>query len=179
MVVEQRPPVKVAIAVIGEGGRFLVARRREGDSLAGYWEFPGGRPQRGEDFETCVVREVGEELGIIVQVEKKWGVIRYQYPDRRVTLHVFRCRHVAGDPKALECAEWRWVVGEELLTLKFPPANERLIQVLAGEAADVGVGRESLPSPHPLPHRERGSRSGEGGSGREGCPRAKAAAPKG
>lgn len=123
-------PLIVAAGVVSHQGRFLITRRLLGASFAGYWEFPGGKVNPGEGLKAALQRELQEELGIQVEVDAERMVIEHRYSNRAVRLHCFDCRLVGGEPRALECAEWRWVRPEELDQFQFPPANIALIQSL-------------------------------------------------
>ena len=120
----------VAVGVVSHQGRFLITRRMPGASFAGYWEFPGGKVNPGESLKAALQRELQEELGIRVEVNVERMVIEHRYPKRTVRLHCFDCRLVEGEPRALECAEWRWVHPEGVNEFQFPPANLALVRAL-------------------------------------------------
>lgn len=121
----------VVVAVIEREGLYLVAQRRPGDSFEGLWEFPGGKLDPGETLEEGLAREIREELGIRIAVGAKRMVVEHRAPDRTILLHCFNCRWLEGEPQAIECAAWRWVRAEELKALRFPPASQPLIEVVA------------------------------------------------
>ncbi len=123
-------PLEVAVAVIKRNGHVLIAQRRPGDSFGGHWEFPGGKLRPGETLEICLVREIQEELGLMIAVDKPLMVIEHPYPNRTIRLHCFACRIVSGEPQAIECTAWRWVTPQELHQFEFPPASGPLIEVL-------------------------------------------------
>ena len=124
------PIIQVAVALVQQEGRYLIARRLESSPLGGYWEFPGGKCKPGERYEDCVIRELSEELGIAVEVLGLYRTIEHAYPDRTVQLYFYRCRMISGEPKALSSQEIRWAKREELGQYRFPPANESLVQEL-------------------------------------------------
>lgn len=119
----ERKTLQVAAAVIEHRGRYLITRREAGVHLAGYWEFPGGKREADETFETCARREVFEEVGIEITTPKPLTVTCYDYPDKSVELHFFTCSLSHGEPQPLGCAEFRWVTPEELGEYSFPPAD--------------------------------------------------------
>jgi mutator protein MutT len=122
----------VAVGIVFHDSKVLIARRRAGDVLGGYWEFPGGKCEPGETLEQCLRRELLEELAIHVQPVICFSPIRHEYPDRCICLHPFLCTHESGEPKALACDELRWVEPPQLVQFTFPPANQQLIeQVIA------------------------------------------------
>lgn len=120
-----------AIAVVRRAGKILVARRPSGKHLAGYWEFPGGAVEPGETAEQAVRRELLEEVGLDVNVTGRDEPIDWDYGDKRVLLDVFICEAPAGEPRAIQCDEVRWVEPHELPGYRFPPANEALVRKLA------------------------------------------------
>ena len=122
-----------AIAVVRRDGKILIARRPSGKHLAGYWEFPGGAVEPGETPEQAVTRELREEVGLDVTVTGRGESIDWDYGDKRVLLDVFICEAPAGEPRAIQCDEVRWVEPRELAGYRFPPANEALVRGLAGQ----------------------------------------------
>lgn len=126
------PTFHIAIALIWRDGKLLIARRPPQTHLANFWEFPGGKCEEGEMLEDCLVREVGEELGIEVKVTSAREAMEYAYAERKVILHPFDCALVAGEPQARGCQEWRWVEPESLRHYEFPPANAPLMEELVG-----------------------------------------------
>ena len=121
--------IVVTAAVIERGGRFLVTRRLEGTHLAGFWEFPGGKCHEGESLVECLRREIVEELGVDAIVSDEIFQVTHEYPERSVTLHFFACS-LTADPQPRLGQQMRWVAREDLRTLKFPPADDRLIDLL-------------------------------------------------
>ena len=124
----------VTAAVVRRGDRYLVTRRPGGVHLEGFWEFPGGKCEPGEDHESCLRREIDEELGADVRVGRKIFEVAHEYPDRAVELHFFDCELI-GEPVARLGQEVRWVAAGELDTLEFPPADAELIRILGERAA--------------------------------------------
>ena len=116
-------------AVIERGGQILIARRRAGGHLGGFWEFPGGKRQDGEAPEAALVREIREELDAVVSVGELLEDVRWTYPEKTVRLRFFRCT-VAGEPRATEGQEIAWVSPSELDGFEFPPADAGLVSRL-------------------------------------------------
>lgn len=114
-------------------GRLLIARRCDGDHLAGLWEFPGGKREPGEPYPDCLRRELTEELGIEVEVGRLYEEIVHAYPERTVRLRFFLCRWLRHEPQCLGCAEWAWVTREDLKHYAFPAADARLLERLQSD----------------------------------------------
>jgi mutator protein MutT len=124
-----RTPLVVLAAVIERDGRILVTRRLEGTHLSGLWEFPGGKCEAGESHETCLGRELLEELGVRADIGSELLTVEHAYPTRTVRLH-FRTCAIHGEPQALLGQEMRWVRRAELGALQFPEADRELIELL-------------------------------------------------
>lgn len=103
------PHYEVVAAVIRNGDRVLIDKRRADGLLGGLWEFPGGKVEMGEDHHTALVREIKEELGVDISVRDGCGVYQHAYTHFRVTVFVFSATITAGKPSALEADEIRWV----------------------------------------------------------------------
>jgi len=122
--------VEVAVGLIRQEGRYLIARRKRGVHLAGFWEFPGGKREAGESLVECLHRELFEELRIRVSLPVPFTTIRHDYPDKVVELHFFRCEIEQGQATPVDSEEIRWVRPDELAFFKFPPADEAIIRAL-------------------------------------------------
>jgi 8-oxo-dGTP diphosphatase len=126
--------IEVAAALVRDaGGRYLITQRRRGSHLEGLWEFPGGKRQPDEPLEICLRRELTEELAATFAVEEKVETIHWEYPDRTVVLHFFRCRLESGTIEPLEDQAMAWVEPERLVDYKFLPADRALIERLKRE----------------------------------------------
>jgi mutator protein MutT len=124
--------VEVTAALIQDAkGRYLITQRRRGSHLEGLWEFPGGKRDAGEDLEACVSRELTEELGARFTVGDLVETIRWEYPDRTVVLHFYRCHLQSGTIEPQESQAMAWVAPEDLARYDFPPADRALIARLA------------------------------------------------
>ena len=128
--------VDVAAALIRDAeGRYLITQRRRGSHLEGLWEFPGGKCEAGEDMEACLARELTEELGARFVVGEKVDTIRWEYPDRTVVLHFYRCRRASGTIEPQESQAMAWVTPQDLPRHDFPPADRELIVRLGAATA--------------------------------------------
>jgi mutator protein MutT len=132
--------VEVAAGLIHHGGRYLIARRKPGVHLAGFWEFPGGKREPDESLTECLRRELFEELGVLVDLPIPYRIVRHDYPEKIVELHFFRCAIEEGEARPVDCDEIRWVRPEEMRHFEFPPADRAIIDALcldAGEETDA------------------------------------------
>lgn len=125
------PHKQIGVAVItDEQGNILIDRRKQEGLLGGLWEFPGGKIEPGEAVEDCVRREIKEELDIEIEVGNRLITIEHAYTHFKVTLNVFNCKHVSGEPKPIECDEIKWVTLSEIDEYPFPKANSQIIAAL-------------------------------------------------
>jgi A/G-specific adenine glycosylase len=127
----ERPHYDVTAAVIHhDDGRLLIAQRKPEAMLGGLWEFPGGKCQPGETLPDCLRREIREELGLEIEAGRHLTTIEHGYTHFRISLHVFECRHLDGEPRALDCAAWRWVGLADLADFAFPVTDQKIIHLL-------------------------------------------------
>lgn len=127
------PPIDVVAGVIRrEDGRLLISQRLADDTLGGYWEFPGGKVDPGEELKAALARELQEELGIEAEIGAEIHRIVHPYPDRDVRLYFFDARIVSGELQKLEVADFRWVTTDELMNYQFPEADRPLLDQLRG-----------------------------------------------
>ncbi len=122
--------IEVAAGLVFRAGKLLLTRRYPEAHQGGLWEFPGGKREPNESFPQCLQRELREELGIEVLVGQLVETITHAYPEKTVLLKFFHCTVQSGEPRALGCADLRWVTPEELGEHDFPPADQRLLGYL-------------------------------------------------
>jgi len=127
----------VVAAVVERAGRFLVTRRQHGVHLEGYWEFPGGKVDPGEDHQTALRRELREELDVDCEPGELMLTTAHDYDDRRITLCFYRCT-LGGTPRALLGQEVRWATRDDLGQLRFPPADDELIRLVRRSPGEGG-----------------------------------------
>ncbi|MGN6504531.1 MAG: (deoxy)nucleoside triphosphate pyrophosphohydrolase [Tepidisphaeraceae bacterium] len=123
--------VAVAIGIVIERGRLLICQRKATAVLGGLWEFPGGKVEPGESDADAAIRELREELGIVVRPIEHLAPITHTYPHATIRLQPILCRLVDGSPRAIECVDFRWVAPEALRDYTFPEANGPLLAIVA------------------------------------------------
>jgi 8-oxo-dGTP diphosphatase len=121
-----------AVALVDRDGRVLLAQRPAGKSMAGLWEFPGGKVRPGETPEAALIRELHEELGI-----ETWAsclapltFASHAYPDFHLLMPLFACRKWEGTPRSKEGQALKWVRAKDLRDYPMPPADIPLIPIL-------------------------------------------------
>jgi len=128
-----RPMVLVAaVALVDADGRVLIAQRPAGKSMAGLWEFPGGKVDAGETPEHALVRELHEELGIETAASclAPIAFASHGYETFHLLMPVFACRKWAGTPQPREGQALKWVMPGELSRYPMPPADVPLVALL-------------------------------------------------
>ncbi len=122
----------VACALIDADRRVLIARRPEGKTLAGLWEFPGGKLDPNERPEAALIRELREELGIAVEAPclAPLTFASFAYPDFHLLMPLYVCRRWTGLVVAHEHQALKWVLPKNLRDYPMPPADAPLIPAL-------------------------------------------------
>ena len=133
-------PIKIAIAVVKKGDRFLVAQRSQNQVLAGFWEFPGGKIEADESDLEAAVRECFEETGVTVAAVGRYMTVEHSYEHGDLQLSFIAC-----EPKPTACAlnqPFCWVEREQLVELSFPEANAGIVEQLRSRRDIVRLIRE-------------------------------------
>lgn len=133
------PHYTIAVGVIWDKAqqKVLIALRPETGLLAGMWEFPGGKCEDNETLAQCVVREIKEETGLVVEVASKLGEVKHAYTHFKITMHAFHCQLISGKAKPQKSQEIRWVKIDELEAYAFPKANKVILQKLIQSQQDA------------------------------------------
>jgi 8-oxo-dGTP diphosphatase len=121
-----------AVALVDADGRVLLAERPAGKSMAGLWEFPGGKVNPGETPEAALIRELAEELGIDVTASclAPFTFASHAYPDFHLLMPLYVCRKWSGTPTAREGQRFDWVRPRRLADYPMPPADGPLVALL-------------------------------------------------
>lgn len=127
--------ITVAAAIIEKNETFLIARKRAGLHLAGYWEFPGGKLEENETPEKCLQRELLEEFGIQCRVEEFAGESIYDYGTKKIRLLGYKVRHLGNNFTLSDHDAIRWLPMDDLVnslsSLAWAPADIPLVQAVA------------------------------------------------
>jgi 8-oxo-dGTP diphosphatase len=122
----------VAVALVDVDGRVLLAQRPEGKSMAGLWEFPGGKIAPGETPEAALIRELREELGIDVAEAclAPFTFASHRYERFHLLMPLYVCRRWKGTPAPQEGQQLAWVRPARLGEYPMPPADKPLVALL-------------------------------------------------
>jgi mutator protein MutT len=122
--------IDVGIACIFKDGKYLVQSRPEGKSFCGFWEFPGGKREKGENFKTCVKREIQEEVRLDISVSPYFydEIFHFKKTDLYLRFHLAVIKN--GTPKALEKQKLKWIEAKDFFKEKFLPTNHKALRIL-------------------------------------------------
>ena len=122
--------IEVVAAIIRKDGKIFATQRGYGD-FKDWWEFPGGKIESGESPEQALVREIREELSTDIIIEKLLRTVEYDYPKFHLTLHCYLCTLVSDSLHLNEHEAARWLTKDDIYTVKWLPADEEVLEMLA------------------------------------------------
>lgn len=122
--------IEVAAAIIERDGKYLIAKRAQHKPLAGYWEFPGGKIEKDETPEHCLLRELKEELSIQVEVLQFIAENTHDYGTFTVCLKAYRCLFIEGEFTLVDHEEIAWISLEQMNDYQLAPADFPFVKVL-------------------------------------------------
>jgi 8-oxo-dGTP diphosphatase len=122
--------IPVVTGLLRTNGQILLGLRPKGESLAGAWEFPGGKIDQGENPVGALKRELMEELGIEAEIGKLRMVHTHSYGERGVLLLFYDVNFWKGEPKTLYHEDLKWVSADDLATTAIPEANRQILKEL-------------------------------------------------
>ncbi|OQY43205.1 MAG: hypothetical protein B6240_12955 [Desulfobacteraceae bacterium 4572_87] len=124
------PEYRIAVGVIWKDSRVLITQRKPEGLLGGLWEFPGGKIQNGETPSNACIREIKEEVNLVVETEKRVARIRHAYTHFKIVMDVFPCIYRNGKIKLRGPVDYRWIRLSEIDRFPFPGANRKFIPLL-------------------------------------------------
>ena len=131
---DTRKTIEVVAAVIVKDGKYFATQRGYGE-WKDWWEFPGGKMEPAETPEEALRREISEELATEIDVGALLTTVEHDYPGFHLTMHCYLCTIVSGQLSLLEHEDARWLTKEGLHTVKWLPADERVIEELIAKDA--------------------------------------------
>lgn len=128
---EQKKTIRVVAAVILSDDRQSVfATQRGYGEWKDWWEFPGGKIERGETPQQALKREIMEELATRIEVDDRLTTVDYDYPAFHLTMHCFLCRVCQGHLQLLEHEVAKWLTKNDLDSVRWLPADEEVVTIL-------------------------------------------------
>ena len=125
--------IAVVAALIVRDGKLMIAQRPAGKHMAGKWEFPGGKIEKGETPEKALERELSEELGVKTETGRIYYAIHHSYPEKDVLLLFYRSRLLEGEPRPIEEADIRWIEESQIRDFDWAEADAPLIDLIASD----------------------------------------------
>ncbi len=135
-----KPHIHVTAAVIRKNNRILLTKRPKEADFGNFWEFPGGKQEPGETLETCLEREIEEEVGIKIHAQERLMTVDHEYGSKFISLHVFACTILEGKPQAIECKAFQWVAPRDLDGFELPPPDMQVVDFLRKTSRQSGCG---------------------------------------
>lgn len=123
----------VAAAIILDKGKVLIAQRKAGSHMEFRWEFPGGKLEGNETPEQALVREIKEELDMVIEPVEIYKAIRHKYKDKDILLLAYICRLVHGEGKPIECNDFKWIGKEQLKLYEYTLADVDIVEKLKND----------------------------------------------
>ena len=124
--------IQVAAAIIRENDKILICKRGAGGNCAFLWEFPGGKLEKGETLEECLIRECKEELEINIAIKCIFAETTYKYPDREIAFTFFTADYIGGKMKMNVHQDIKWVLPNELKNYELCSADTGIVERLQG-----------------------------------------------
>ena len=128
--IEDMKSIRVVAAVIRDNDRIFATQRGYGN-YKGWWEFPGGKIETGETPQEALKREIREELDTIVEVGDLIACVEYDYPEFHLSMDCFWCRIQEGNLHLNEAEDARWLTKENLMSVKWLPADLEVLEVIS------------------------------------------------
>ena len=128
--IEGMKSIRVVAAVIRDNDRIFATQRGYGN-YKGWWEFPGGKIEAGETPQDALKREIREELDTLVEVEDLIACVEYDYPEFHLSMDCFWCTILEGNLHLNEAEDARWLTKENLMGVKWLPADLEVLEVIS------------------------------------------------
>ena len=122
--------IHVAAAIIRKNGKFMIAKRAMYKHMGGFWEFPGGKIEKKETLENCLLRELDEELKIKVKIVRYLGENTHEYETFTILLKAYLCDFIEGEFTLIDHDEIKWVTIIELSNYPLAPADIPFLKLL-------------------------------------------------
>lgn len=123
--------IKVVAAAIRKDGKYFCAQRPEGKSLAGFWEFPGGKLEENESPEEALIREIQEEFASEIKIINYVNEASYEYDFGTVVMKTFEAELISGKLPLLEHQDSKWLSPSELQQLNWAPVDRPAVDLLS------------------------------------------------
>lgn len=120
--------IEVVAGIIYKDNKFLIAQRNFKKTQGGLWEFPGGKVEKNETYETALIREIKEEFDAEIQVTEYVGENIHHYPEKDIKLIFYKAKLLSKDIKLLEHENYKWITKDEKSNFEFSPADTAIFE---------------------------------------------------
>jgi len=121
---------EVVCGIIYKEDKIFIARKKKGKSLAGFWEFPGGKIEKNESPEEALERELNEELGMSISIKDYLGSNHHEYSSKKIKLIAYNCIYIDATLNLIDHDEFKWVMPSDLINYQIAPADIPLIKFI-------------------------------------------------
>ena len=122
--------IEVVAGIICKNNKFLIAQRNLKKAQGGLWEFPGGKVEKDEAYESALIREIKEEFNADIEVEKYIGENIYHYPEKDIKLLFYKANLLSDDIELLEHEDYKWITKEEKDNYNFAEADMKVFELI-------------------------------------------------
>tara|TARA_Y100000768_G_C23979159_1_gene684737 strand:+ start:2104 stop:2478 length:375 start_codon:yes stop_codon:yes gene_type:complete len=122
--------IDVVAAVINKDNKYFIAQRNRNKHFSYHWEFPGGKVDEGEKFESALKREILEELSIDINIQEKISSQKHKDDKINVQVHYYLCEHLEGKIQLSEHEDMCWATKKDLFSYKMAPGDSKIIKFL-------------------------------------------------
>lgn len=123
--------IDVTAAILeNQHGEILIARRKPGKKLAGYWEFPGGKIEAGETPQECLIRELHEEMNLIIEISDYVGESIHRYEQGPIRLIAYKGKIASGEIKLTDHDQYAWLTIQSIKNTNLAPADVPFVELL-------------------------------------------------
>ncbi len=131
------PTFQVAVGIVRKNNRLLITQRKLNGLLGGLWEFPGGKLGENEESAVACVREIREETGIQVEIDRFLTRVKHGYTHFKIEMDVFYCHYVSGEVALKGPIDYKWITVSDMDAYPFPRANKKFIPLIQTQTAGV------------------------------------------
>ncbi len=131
------PLYRIAVGVVIKNGRILITQRKPDGLLGGLWEFPGGKIKKGETAKSACIREIKEEVNLMVDVVDYLARVKHAYTHFKISMDVFCCEYLAGRVKRNGPVDHRWIKMSTINRYPLPKANHKFLPQLKSWLEEV------------------------------------------
>lgn len=125
--------IEVVAGIIYRGNKFLIAQRNSKKDQGGLWEFPGGKVEKEESYESALIREIKEELNADIEVTEYIGESIHHYPEKDIKLIFYKAKLLSEKIELIEHENYKWITKNEKDKFEFAGADKVVFELIKEE----------------------------------------------